>query len=280
MIFEVLQSAVNTKYVLDMINNETDTTVYSLDKMLKLLSECNPNCIEMMGLRDEDYLLISPEGQELLTNKDLFLSQHCIKTFGGYANQQLYRLQQKTLVALTPEEFNSHIAKTINNMSDHLKRSWGIDGIRVKEFGGKLMVDSNEMKDIPIEAFYGITNEIGNVVKEYNKESKRNNKAIEHSKINKHAMHLLRLYMMCCDILECGEIITYRVDEHDLLMDIRNGKFSGEDGLPNKDFFDLLRKYEERFEKAKINTKLPEHPDYDAIKQLQSHSNLKTCFGL
>lgn len=258
----------------EITNNITDTVIYSFDKMLKLLAECNPNCIEMLGLRPQDYLQIYPIGSELLNNRELFISQHCIKTFGGYANQQLYRLQQKTLAALTPEEFNEHIAKTINGMSEHLEKSWGIKDIVIHDCKGKLIVDIPEMKDIPLESFYGITNEIGNVIKEYNKNSTRNNKAIEHGKINKHAMHLLRLYMMAIDLLN-GEIITYREAEHDLLMDIRNGKYTGADGLVGKEFFDILKEYEIKFEEAKKNTKIPEHPDYEGIMKLQEKVNTR-----
>ncbi|MBO4415180.1 MAG: nucleotidyltransferase domain-containing protein [Lachnospiraceae bacterium] len=249
----------------EVLGTETDTVVYSFDKMISLLSMCNPNTIEIMGLRPQDYLKISPVGQELLDRKSIFLSKMCIKTFGGYATSQLYRLRQKTLAALTPEEWNGHIAKVIAGMSEHLEKSWGITGVKVKQAGGGLFADIEAMQDVPIESFYGIANEIGNVIKEYNKNSTRNNKAIEHGKINKHAMHLLRLYIMVCDILEKGEIITYREDEHSLLMDIRNGKYTGEDGLIGQGFFDILSEYEDRFEQACKNTKLPDEPDHAAI---------------
>ena len=43
--------------------------------------------------------------------------------------------------------------------------------------------------------------------------------------LNKHAMHLIRLFMMAIDILEKEEIITYRKDEHELLMKIRRENF-------------------------------------------------------
>lgn len=259
-------------------NSPTDTTIYSFDKAIRLFLQCNPNCIELLGLRPQDYLVCEWIGQELLNNKSLFLSKRCIGTFGGYANQQLYRLRQKTLQALTPEEFNGHIAKTINGMQEHLERSWGILGLTAQAQNGNLIFSCPSLTSIPLESFYGLINEVGNVVKEYNKESKRNNHAIEHAKINKHAMHLLRLYMMACDILNKGEIITYREDEHDLLMDIRNGKFSGEDGLMNKEFFDLVNEYEAKFDEAKKNTKLPDQPDEKAIADFQFRINKSLVF--
>ena len=258
---------------------DTDTVIYSFDKMIQLLTMCNPNTIEIMGLRPQDYMRVSPVGRELLDKKSMFLSKLCIKTFGGYATAQLYRLRQKTLAALTPEEWNGHIAKVIAGMSEHLEKSWGITGVRVRQSGSDLLADIDEMRNIPIEAFYGITNEIGNVIKEYNKNSTRNHKAIEHGKINKHAMHLLRLYIMVCDILERGEIITYREDEHDMLMDIRNGKYTGEDGLIGQGFFDILSEYEARFEKAQKNTKLPDEPDYAAIEKFRLKVNRDIVLG-
>ncbi len=73
---------------------------------------------------------------------------------------------------------------------------------------------------------------------------------------------------MCFDILEQEEIITYRKKEHDLLMDIRNGRYLDSDKQPTSDFFELVDELEKRFTYAKNNTSLPEQPDYQAINQL------------
>ena len=65
----------------------TDTTVYSFLKMIKLLTECNPNTVEILGLRPEHYLYKSELGKQILLNSQMFLSQRCFSTFGGYAEQ-------------------------------------------------------------------------------------------------------------------------------------------------------------------------------------------------
>lgn len=57
------------------VNNDTDTTIYAFNKLIHLLSNCNPNTIEMLGLKQEHYLYVSPIGQELLDYKDIFLSK-------------------------------------------------------------------------------------------------------------------------------------------------------------------------------------------------------------
>lgn len=41
-------------------DKETDTVIYSFNKIIKLLSGCNPNVIELLGLKKEHYLYINP----------------------------------------------------------------------------------------------------------------------------------------------------------------------------------------------------------------------------
>ena len=46
-------------------DKETDTVIYSFNKMVKLLLDCNPNTCEILGLDEDQYLIKSPLGQEL-----------------------------------------------------------------------------------------------------------------------------------------------------------------------------------------------------------------------
>lgn len=75
------------------VDDKTDTVIYSFNKMVKLLLECNPNTCEILGMREEHYLILSEIGQELLDNKNIFLSKRAARSFGGYADAQLRRLQ-------------------------------------------------------------------------------------------------------------------------------------------------------------------------------------------
>ena len=245
-------------------NEPTDTTIYSLKKLISLLTNCNPNVIEMLGLKPEHYLCMSTLGKELIDNYDMFLSNKCVGSFMGYANQQMYRLQQKSLVAMSDEEYNAHIVKTLNGMHDTLESQHNIHDVNVKLKDGKIVLDLS-VEDYPAEDLASVLNSINTVIREYNKNSKRNEHALAHGKIAKHSMHLLRLYMMCEDLLLDGKIITYRENEHDLLMDIRNGKYLGEDGKPTKEFFDMVHDYESRLEHAKEHSVLPQQPNYRAI---------------
>ena len=42
------------------VNEETDTVIYSFNKLISLLSNVNPNTIELLGLKPEHYLYVSP----------------------------------------------------------------------------------------------------------------------------------------------------------------------------------------------------------------------------
>lgn len=98
------------------VNEATDTTIYSFNKLIHLLSNCNPNTIEILGLRPEHYLYVSPIGSELLAHKDLFLSKKVVQAFGGYANQQLRRLDNKSARLVGQTQREHHILNSILNI--------------------------------------------------------------------------------------------------------------------------------------------------------------------
>ena len=108
---------------------------------------------------------------------------------------------------------------------------------------------------------------MNNIVKDYDKLGKRNRKK-DDNHLNKHAMHLIRLFMMAIDILEKGEIHTYRKEEHQLLHEIRNGSYQKSDGTFRNEFYELLNDYEKKLDSAAAHTMLPDEPD---MKQVQEY---------
>ena len=97
------------------------------------------------------------------------------------------------------------------------------------------------------------------------------NRKRKNEKLSKHASHLIRLLRMGSEILETGEINTYRENDRDLLLEIKNGKWFHEsaDGIRSYDdaFWDLLNEEEARFKYAKENTNLPNKPDQKSAKE-------------
>lgn len=78
------------------VDENTDTTIYSFNKMVNLLCKANPNVMEQLGLNTEHYLYIHPIGQVLLNNSKLFLSKRAVYYFAGYAKEQLKKMDNKS----------------------------------------------------------------------------------------------------------------------------------------------------------------------------------------
>lgn len=270
------------------VDERTDTTIYAFNKLITLLSSCNPNTIELLGNRPEHYLYVSKAGQELLDNAHMFLSRRAVYTFGGYANQQLRRLSNKAARLVGQEENEQHILKTIEHacydwktryfpMSDDSVKLYVDRAVR-EEWETEIFMDIN-LEHYPLRDYAGLWSEMQSVVKSYAKIGKRNQNAIGHGKLGKHMMHLIRLYMMCLDILEKEQIVTYREAEHDLLMEIRDGKYLDENRQPIPEFFEMVDEYERRLEYASENTSLPERPDEKAISDFVASVNERVVRG-
>ena len=258
------------------VNEETDTTIYSFNKLVSLLSNTNPNTIELMGLKPEHYLYLHPIGKELLNNAHLFLSKKAIHSFGGYANQQLRRMELLCNRNVSQAQREQFILNTINNAMYDIKQAYQdftdeeiklyIDKAVQEGYDTEIFMDVN-LKHYPLRDYCSVWNEMKSIISSYNKIGKRNEKAITHNKLGKHMMHLIRLYMMCLDILEKEQIITYREAEHDLLMDIRNGKYLNSNDQPIPEFYEMVDDYEKRLDYAKLNTGLSDNPDYKKINE-------------
>ena len=270
------------------IDKETDTVIYSFNKIIKLLCNCNPNVVEILGLKPEHYLYVRPIGKELLNNAHLFLSKKAIHSFGGYAAAQLHKLSNKAVRQVEQSQREQHILNSINNAAytfpekyfqfneDNIKLY--IDKSQQEEYNTEIFMDIN-LKHYPLRDYKSMWSEMNNIVKDYAKIGKRNKNAITHNKLGKHMMHLIRLYMMCLDILEKEQIVTYREAEHDLLMDIRNGKYLDGNDQPIPDFYEMVDEYEKKLDYAKLNTNLPDNPDYKKINDFVMSVNERVVKG-
>lgn len=267
------------------VNNETDTTIYSFNKLVSLLVDCNPNTIEILGCKPEHYFILTDIGQRFLDNKSIFLSQRAFARFGGYAIQQLYRLENALARDKLPQ------SKKEEHIKSALERSLATFKSTFTEFdlgSIELFTDKSSRDDMDTEVFCNIhvdkypareftvlLNQLSSVIGNYDKLQHRNHKK-DDAHLNKHAMHLIRLYLMCLDILEKGEINTYRENDRDFLLEIRNGKFQNADGTYMPEFFELVADYEKRLKYAKENTFLPKHPDMKLVEEFVMDVNQKS----
>ncbi len=265
-------------------DNSTDTVIYAFNKIIKLLLECNPNTIELLGLDEEQYLIKTPLGQELLDHKQLFLSKRAAKSFGGYASAQLRRLQNAIARDSMPQqEREQHIYNSVKNALEDFRRknqlldkgniNIYIDKSDNPEFETEIFIDA-QYQHLPLRDYENMLGAMNSVIRDYDKLGKRNRKK-DDNHLNKHAMHLIRLFMMAIDILEKGEIKTHRTKDSDLLKRIRRGDFQKEDRTFSKEFYDMLSDYESRLELATKNTCLPDNPDMEKVEKFVEHVNRK-----
>lgn len=237
----------------------TDTVVYSFIKIVKLLLECNPNTCEILGLDEDQYLIRTELGQELIDHSHLFLSKRAARSFGGYASAQLRRLQNALVRDSVPQaEREKHILNSVKNaLEDFQRRYENFEYGSIRLYVDKAVTEGMETEifvdavqsHMPLRDYQKMFTVMNNVVRDYDKLGKRNRKK-DNNHLNKHAMHLIRLFMMAIDILEQGRIRTHRVDDLDLLLKIREGGFQKEDGTFDAEFYDMLDEYECHLERA------------------------------
>ena len=116
----------------------------------------------------------------------------------------------------------------------------------------------------PLRKYNELMNSLNSVVRDYDRIGKRNHKK-DDNHLNKHAMHLVRLFMMGIDILENAEIRTHRPKvDLKLLRSIRNGDYM-QDSVLTPAFYEIVSDYERRFAEAEAHSMLPDNPDMDAV---------------
>ena len=160
-------------------DSHTDTVIYGFSKIVRLLLECNPNTMELLGLRPEHYLYLSDMGRELIENSALFLSRRAIQSFGGYADAQLRRLQNALARDGYPQqEKEGHILNSIRNaMYEFCRRYADFEEGQVRlytdravnrELETEIFMDVN-LRHYPLRDYKSMWMEMNHIVKDYEK---------------------------------------------------------------------------------------------------------------
>ena len=267
-------------------DSATDTTVYSLRKASELLMGGNPSMIEMLGCRPQDYIYLDKRGVLLLDNRQLFLSRKTGSALISFARHQL-----RDMKALSKQcgEPNTENAKMINQDAQTIIDAFSQKYKEMPEGSITLEIVPNfpphnrteimaniSLENFPLRKFKLIAKDLGAAVSQYGNLDKKAKNGDGVKNLNKYAMHTVRLCLMGLDILEKGELNTYRDKDHSLLMDIRNGKFRLPDGNYGPDFFEYVAELEKRLRYAMENTNLPDEPDFDKVQELVMEINRMT----
>lgn len=269
-------------------DSKTDTVIYSFNKIIKLLLECNPNTCEILGLDEDQYLIKTRLGQDILDHKNLFITKRAAKSFGGYAGAQLRRLQNAIARDSMPQpEREQHILNSVRNALDDFNRRYNhFDNGSIKLYIDNATTDGLETEifldasysHFPLREYEKMFSTMNTVIREYDKIGKRNKKK-DDNHLNKHAMHLIRLFMMAIDILDKGIIKTHRTEDLELLLKIRTGGFQKEDHTFTAEFYDMLTYYEKELERATKESSLPDNPDMEKVEAFVEYVNRKTIEG-
>lgn len=258
-------------------NDATDTVIYGFRKIIKLLLNCNPNTVEMLGTKDEHLFIVTEEGRLLRDNIDLFLSKKAFHSFGGYATSQLRRLENSLVRDKYPQkDKEKHMLNSIKNQMVNLQEHYTkftdgeidlyMDKSNKEDCDEEIHMDIN-LKNYPLRDFKNIYSEMSNVVRVYGKLNHRNRKKSDEG-LNKHALHLIRLLTMGIEILEGKGVNTYRGHDRGFLLEIRDGKYQNKDGTFKREFFEMVNNLENCLDYAFKNSSLPPKPDFSKVEEL------------
>lgn len=241
----------------------TDTVVYGLRKFFYLCAGGNPNVIELLGTKPEHILYMNDVGKKVRDNAEIFLSKRAFRSFAGYATAQLRRLQNALAHDSYPvREKNQHILKSIESMMMSNREEYSLNNAAITfNLADDEILISVDAKELPLRKFLAMNSGLATMLNNYDKLNHRNRKK-DDEHLNKHAMHLIRLYLTGMDILKGRGVITYRAEDLPLLKRIRAGE------IPFGDIFKMADEYEAQLQSAYKNSKLPDNPDVAKIDKL------------
>jgi predicted nucleotidyltransferase len=223
-------------------DTENDTVIYSLAKFMTLALANNPNMLDLLWVNEEHILYMDEYGAELRAHRDLFLSRQVARTYAGYAENQLQRMEthyrwlhQPPTHQPMPEEFGA---------VPHLK-------------GGMRFPNTHQ------ERAYRSANKHWQNYQHWRAHRNPERAATEerYGYDTKHALHLLRLYRMGIEILQEGVVRVYRPDAA-WLRQVKEGLYT----YPQ--LMALVAELKEELAAAEADTDLPEEPNRQQIDDL------------
>ncbi|TYP79223.1 DNA polymerase beta superfamily protein [Paenibacillus methanolicus] len=251
------------------VAHEPDHEYHALKKFMNLANTQNPTVLEILFTEDRFVTKIMKHGEELRKHRELFLSSACFDSFGGYARQQLMRIKSG-LGRATIEDNLTYLTETLERIirtfdlhyPGYKDGVFAIRGVNVDDDGKAAIGLTVHYDGLELKQLAGMTAELTNASKNFNKMGARNKRPDE--KLEKHAMHLIRLLKMAIEVLTTGKLNVYREKDRDELLSIRQGKYTWDE------IFEMVAGLETRLREAKAATVLPAATDSRKIGELYS----------
>jgi len=81
---------------------DEDRTIYDIRKALRLISDNNPNCMDLLWAPERCITVLTPYWDAIRQQRELFVSKRCRYTFTGYAIAQLDRIRTHRKFLISP----------------------------------------------------------------------------------------------------------------------------------------------------------------------------------
>lgn len=242
-------------------SNIIDEEYYELQKFMYLLSNNNPNILELCFIPEKYWIQSSKLWHMIIEHKQKFLTKKIKITYLGYATSQIRRMKRHRAWLLKPPKKKPH-RKDFGLERDVIKRP---DLIRAFLSIPSEYVKENIRHDIIKELNYQ------NALREWQEyqtwKKNRNKKRYETEKKFgldlKHCTHTMRLLYQGREILRDKTLIVDRREvDSKHLKEIRNGKWSYEQ------LMEEVEKIEKEINELYEKSTLPENVDLEFMNKL------------
>ncbi len=245
-----------------------DTTFWEITKFFKLCLDNNPNILELLfiPIHSKYTEYFTPEWEEIIANRSLFLSTKARHTFSGYAVSQLHRIKQHREWLLNPPK------KKPERSDFNLPETNVITKDQINAYDE--LLDKGDVLEIGIQSLQVLQHEKAyfNAMRYYqqyqNWKSERNKDRAElEAKFGydtKHASHLFRLLGEGKELLTTG-IITFPRPDAEELMAIRKGQYTYDELMGKID--NDVDKFFDNLESQFVLPHKPNHKEADKLCQ-------------
>ena len=86
-----IEDIIGFNYVEQINDDKNDTVIYEIQRFLQLLASNNPTVLELLNTPEDCILYKHPIFDEVLNNRDIFITKICAKSFGGYGKMQIQK---------------------------------------------------------------------------------------------------------------------------------------------------------------------------------------------
>lgn len=250
------------------MQGEIDFVIYDIRKFFKLAADGNPSIIEQLFVNEEDHVFRTYSMDRILLNRNLFLSQKIKHTFCGYSHSQLHRIKAHRRWLLNEHDMHKP-ARAEFGLPEQSVLSAEIRGAidKLEGTGAEIKFSDEVMHLLHKEREYASACTEWRNYQTWLAQRNPKRAAIER-KIGfdgKHCSQLMRLLMMCEEILETGQVIVKRPVEHrDFLLSIKQGTTDWR----YEKMMEWVDAKNARIEELVLTTKLPHKPNHNKLNKL------------